>query len=265
LLENFRAKRPIALKSVRIRIQNNSVMKKLLSLSLCCLAAVNINAQLFDDFNDGVIDAGQWSTFYPSFGNSSLLESSGDLRFHNGAWITSVWQFQNPTITGRFSINGWAYDRFKVILRSDGVTIDNHWQTRIGGLGIQFTSGANPDYGVSQTLQLWNFQTGTLLATAAPTINMGTAYDFSITDSGSAISVYLNNSPVPVLTYATSLSYGNYVEFGNREQAAGSGPPPYYVNLDYVSIVPEPSSLAILACFGALAALRRRSQQSVIN
>ena len=216
-----------------------------------CLWGTNSNAQLYDDFNGSAVNPALWSTFYPSFGNSGITESGGNVRFLNGSALTTVSQFPNPTISGRFRISGWEYDRFKVLFRSDGTTIDSHWQTRIGGLGVQFTSGANPDYGTSQTLQLWNFQTGTLLATAAPTINMNTFYDFLITDSGSQISVFLNNAPTPVLSFFTSTSYGNYVEFGNREQAAGSGPPPYYLDLDFVSIVPEPSSFLIFG-LGAL-------------
>jgi hypothetical protein len=239
------------------------IRKVALSLTLACVCSTNTYAQsLNDDFNDGVINTSLWSTFFTSFGNSSLSESSGNMTFGNGAWLTTVAQYPNATISGSFSITGWEYDRFKVVLRSDGTTIDDHWQTRIGGLGIQFTSGANPDYGPSQTLQLWDFQTGTLLASAAPTINMNTSYDFLIADSGSAISVFLGNSPTPVLSYLTSLSYGNYVEIGNREQGAGSGPPPYYVNLDYVSItaVPEPSALSLVGV-GMLAVwmFKRRS------
>lgn len=217
-----------------------------------CLAVISIwtansNAQLFDDFNDGTLNTSLWSTFSTSFGNSSLSESGGNLRFGNGSAIITTSQFVNPTISGRFRISGWEYDRFKVLIRSDGTMIDTHWQSRIGGLGIQFTSGSNPDYGSSQTLQLWNFRTGTLLTSAAPTISMNTWYDFTIADSGSQISVFLNNSATPTLTYVTTTSYGNYVEFGNREQAAGSWPPPYYLDLDFVSVVPEPNTLTLFS------------------
>jgi len=225
--------------------------KLALCLALVSVWTANTNAQLFDDFNDGTLNPSLWNTFNPSFGNSSLSESGGNLRFVNGAAIITTAQFANPTISGRFRISGWEYDRFKVLLRSDGTTIDTHWQSRIGGLGIQFTSGSNPDYGSAQTLQLWNFRTGTLLTTAAPTINMNTWYDFTIADSGSLISVFLNNSATPALSYATTTSYGNYVEFGNREQAAGSWPPPYYLDLDYLVIVPEPNALALIVAFVA--------------
>jgi hypothetical protein len=217
-------------------------------------------AQLSDDFNDGVINPSLWTTFLTGFGNSSIAESSGNVRFVNGSWLTTIAQFQNASVSGRFQLSGWEYDRFKVLIRSDGTTIDNNWQTRIGGVGIQFTAGTNPDYGPSQTLQLWNFKTGTLLASASPAIGMNTYYDFLITDDGNQISVFLSNNPNAILTYSTSASYGNYIEFGNREQAAGSGLTPYYLDLDFVSIVPEPSALALLA-IGSIVVLIHRQRQ----
>src|ERR1041385_6791658 len=222
---------------------NKKLIIPLLAVVICTRT---LSAQVADDFNGSSINSSLWNTFVTSFGNSAISESSGSAHFVNGAWLTTVEQFPNASVSGRFTISGWEYDRFKVLVRSDGTTIDNHWQDRIGGLGIQFTSGADPDYGPSQTLQLWNFQTGTLLATAGPTINMNTPYDFLIADSGTAISVFINNSPTAALTFATSTSYGNYVELGNREKAAGAGPPPYHLDLDSISIVPEPTSALLI-------------------
>ncbi|MBI3850955.1 MAG: hypothetical protein HY298_11865 [Verrucomicrobia bacterium] len=201
-------------------------------LTACLAVAGGATAQsLTDDFNGASINPALWSTFVTSFGNSSISESSGNVRFVNGSWLTTVAQFPNASVSGRFRISGWEYDRFKVLVRSDGTRVDTNSQVRIGGIGIQFTSGSNPDYGASQTLQLWNFQTGTFLAAAAPTIDMNTYYDFLITDSGSMISVFLSNSPIAILSFSSTTTYGNYIEFGNREQAAGSGPPPYYLDL----------------------------------
>jgi hypothetical protein len=236
-------------------------VKTKLLLALC-FAALSLKAQLLDDFNDGTIDSSKWSVWLPSTPNQGLTEASGNARFHNGAALITTSYFENASISGRFKISGWEYDRFKVIIRSDGVTVDTHWQERIGGLGIQFTSGSNPDYGASQTLQLWNFQTGTLLTSAAPIISMNTYYDFLITDSGSEIKVFLGDLLNPALSFSTTTSYGNKIEFCNRSQLLG-WPSPYYSDLDFVSIVPEPSSFAILLCFGALALRAYRANYSL--
>ena len=216
---------------------------------------------LIEDFNGASLNTSKWSSFYPNFGNSDLVQSGGVMTFKNGAFLNSVDQFNNPTITGKFSFTGWSYDRLKIIFRSNGSSIDSNWQTPIGGIGIQFTPSSNPDYGASKTIQFWDFNSATQLAYTGFTINMNTQYDFKIVDSGNLVSVYLNNSVTPTLTYSSTLSFGNYVQIGNREQAAGFGPPPYYVQLDSVSIssVPEPSALSLLAIgLGGLAMLRRR-------
>jgi len=235
----------------------------LVLVACLCLNDCGWSQALVDEFNDGSINASVWKTFYPSFGNSALTAGGGVMTFQNGAFLTTVNQFNNPTVSGRFSFAGWAYDRLKVIIRSNGSSIDSNWQTPISGIGIQFTPSSNPDYGSSKTIQFWDFTTATQLASAAVTINMNTFYDFRIVDNGNLISVFLNNSVTPDFTYATNLNYGSYVQIGNREQAAGFGPPPYYVQLDTISVsasVPEPSSLSLLLLGGAvITAARRRS------
>lgn len=236
------------------------------SLALCLAMPCGTKAgTLFDDFNDGVINPSLWSVWLPAVPNRGATESGGYLQLFNGASLITASPFANASVSGRFRISGWDYDRFNVIVRSDGTSVDNHWQERIGGLGIQFTAGSDPDYGSSQTLQLWDLRTGTRLATAAPTINMNTYYDFLVTDSGTEIKVYLNDLVNPALTFSTSTSYGDMIEFHNRTQLL-AGPPPYYLDLDFLSItqIPEPTSLFPFGSLTGLAAwgwLRRNRQR----
>ena len=226
------------------------------------LAQVGWGQSLVDNFNGTTINTSVWNTFNPSFGNGGLSQSSGVLTFRNGSYVTTVNEFNMPIISGRFSFSGWEYDRFNILLRSDGVSIDSGWQVPIGGLRVQFTPSSNPDYGASQTLHFYDLPNGyNQLGSAAPYIAMNTYYDFKIVDTGNLISVFWDNNTTPIFSYATSVSYGNIIQIGNREQAAGSGPPPYFANLDWISIIPEPSSLSLLALGGVLVALGRPKKQ----
>ncbi|NDC24585.1 MAG: PEP-CTERM sorting domain-containing protein [Proteobacteria bacterium] len=184
-----------------------------------------------------------------------LTLSSGIATIKNGAFITTVSNFSNPTINGRFSFSGWEYDRFQILFRSDGTRIDS--QIPNNGIGVQITPSSNPDFGSSKTVQFFDFNTFTALAIAAPQINLNTFYDFKIIDDGNNIKVYITDMSSPLFTYSTFKTYGNKVQFGNREQAAGSWPPPYYLNIDSLSIIPEPSALSLLAV-GLGVVLRRR-------
>jgi hypothetical protein len=216
---------------------------------------------LFDSFDGSSISAANWNTFYPSFNNSSIAVSNGSVTFQNGSFLTTKEQFIKPTIVGKFSITGWEYDRFKVIFRSDGTTIDSHWQVPRSGVGVAFTASSNPDWGSGQTVQIWDFSTDTKLTAVGPTLNRNTFYDFKIVDDGNLISVFLDNLSTPILSYSTAVSLGNFVQIGNREQAAGSWPPPYYLQMDYISIIPEPSSLSLLLAGGAALMVKRRRKK----
>jgi hypothetical protein len=176
--------------------------------------------------------------------------------------MTANQTFSEPTIEGSFNLYGWEYDRFSVLFRSDG-SIDNHWQSPWGGIGVRFTMSSNPDYGPTQSIQIRDFkfdydESLAVLASSDFLIEANTDYDFKIVDDGYNISVYMNNSVAPVLAVGTSVDYGDTVQFSNRSQMH-SGPPPYNMELDYITIVPEPSGLAVLG-IGLLSlwSLRRR-------
>jgi hypothetical protein len=233
-------------------------MQKTLAFIILSFATTVGNAQtLIDNFDGSLINISNWTPSYRSYGNSAITLSSGIAKFKNGAFITTVSNFSNPTITGRFSFSGWEYDRFQVLFRCDGTRIDS--QIPNNGIGIQITPSSNPDFGSSKTVQFFDFNTFTALAVAAPQINLNTFYDFKINDDGNNIKVYITDMTNPLFTYSTFKTYGNKVQFGNREQAAGSSPPPYYLNIDSLSIVPEPSALSLLSVgLGGLAMMRRR-------
>lgn len=231
----------------------------LVLVACLCLAQAVWGQALVDDFNGNTINTSVWNIFNPGFGNGSLSESSGVLTFKNGSYITTANEFNMPVISGKFSFSGWEYDRFNILLRSDGVTIDSGWQDPIGGLMVQFTPSSNPDFGATQTLHFYDLPSGyNQLGTAAPFIAMNTYYDFKIVDTGNLISVFWDNNTTPIFSYSTSVSYGNFIQIGNREQAAGSWPPPYYANLDWISIIPEVSSLSLFALGGVLAVISRK-------
>ncbi len=238
-------------------------MKKLL---LVAMAATLINhnsiGQVFDDFEDGVFNSGLWNTYLPNYGTAGFSESGGKLHFVNGALVSPKQSVANATIEGRFRISGWNYDRFAVLFRSDG-SIDSHWQSPWGGIGVRFTLSDNPDYGPTQTIQIRNFkydydESLAVLASSGFSLSANTYYDFKIVDDGFNISVYMNGATTPTLSVSTLLDYGDTIQFGNRSQMHG-WPPPYNMDLDYISIVPEPSVFAIICAGGfALAGRRKR-------
>jgi hypothetical protein len=220
-----------------------------------------------DDFDDNQVNSPLWRTFFPSFNNASLVESDNKICFINGPFLITANQYVSNSISGRFNITGWNYDRFHVMIRSDGTTIDSHWQTRIGGLGVQFTTSSNPDFGPSKSVQLWDYQTDSLLAYASSYVTLDTPNDFVVNDDGNNISVTLNG--VTVLNYSTTISYGNYIEVGNRDMLSMPSQV-YFVDLDFLQInsmteivsVPEPSNAA-LALLGGIVGLVLRSKLSL--
>jgi len=235
------------------------ILKIILILILIKGATFNTFADsLLDQFDGPLINSSDWNISFTSYGNSAVEQNAGLLTIKNGAFLTAKNPFGNPTISGKFSFTGWEYDRFQVIFRSDGIQNDS--QFPLNGVGVQFTPSSNPDFGSSKTVQFFNYNNFTTLASASPTISMNTFYEFKITDNGSNISVFLENMVVPLFSYSTSSTYGDMVQIRNREQAAGSWPPPYFLNLDYVSIqgVPEPSSLSLIIAGGAVLVAGRR-------
>ncbi len=230
---------------------------------LSCLSAIialRTNAQiLVDNFGGNSINPALWTVYNTPTGNSSVTEGGGDATFINGAGLLTANGFPNASISGNFEFTGDNDDRFSIYLRSDGTTFDPYWQDLLSGIQVQFSPSSNPS-GIGS---LWIANASTdpyaVLAQANPTINMDTYYNFSITDSGSQISVYFNNSTAPILTVDTTLNDGDTIGIFNREQLDVGGPQ-HEVEIDYVSItsVPEPKALPLLglSMFGMY--LRRR-------
>ena len=224
---------------------------------------------LYDDFNGSAITSSLWNIYNTSFGSpssgglsSSVTEVNGNVQFVNGAGLITASSYVNATVQGSFQFAGDNDDRFKIYLRSDGATFDQHWQDLTSGILIQFSPSSNPSPN-NPSLQIINATTGNLVAEAAPNIGMGVYYSFSILDSGNQISVFLAGSANPILVAETSAIYGDKIGIFSREQAAAWGPN-HISQLDFISIsgVPEPSSIALLSIASLLSvAFRSRGLQ----
>ncbi|HEY5895140.1 MAG TPA: hypothetical protein VIT91_18115 [Chthoniobacterales bacterium] len=232
---------------------------KALTLLTSALTALTLThhatAALFsDDFNDGTIDSGLWQASTP-FGDSSIAESGGNAVFLDRGRLLSLASFPTSIdLTGRFTITGNVRDEFTILTRTDGTSI--HPSAEFD-LGISFRFQIQNDTGstANNVKIVHNGYPGGLPTLALGTFGLAlnTPYDFRITDDGTNLALYINDLVTPFLTATDSTVFGNRLGIYNREGSGGGSSisDGSVTRLDYVQVVPEPST----AVFGALSAL----------
>lgn len=223
------------------------------------LSVVPASFALRDDFNGSTVDTSLWTTSLPfsglPFGPSALNEGGGSLSFVNRGTLITKDDFGPVDITGRFTITGGDQDMFKIVLRTDG-TFTGAYHESANGIAVRWGHVGFNSYNIEFEHRVTPSD-GIALADATYPISVNTTYDFRISDDGSRISFYINDFNTPVLSTVTSFDEGNKIALYNRHYQSGAA---YSTSLDYVQIVPEPSSGCLLL-LGVMGVLARRSRR----
>ena len=195
-----------------------------------------VQAQVIeDDFNDGVLDLTKWTPLLV-FGNSDLTESGGVLTFKNRGRITANASYPTAEISGRFQFaatGGNQYEVFSVVVRTTGGV--GTAGGPVDGIFIHFLPSVHPD--TTDEVRVSQIGPPRIVLDGTNTsysIDLGTFYDFRITDDGSEICVYLIDLTTPALCVSTAYDPGDMVAIHNRDPVTAD----YYTDLDHIRIAP---------------------------
>jgi hypothetical protein len=218
------------------------------TLSQSCIASITI----FDDFNDGSLNASIWNMDLP-FVESSFTEAGGKLTLNNRAIISTVSQITTPIkVSG--TVMGSRHDTIRIVTRTD-LSVENAYFNEIAGLKFSFHYDSNTVH-IHDSL-------GNTIGEQPYTFSTSQWYDFEITDDGTNVSWSIDG--VSLLSGVSNYSGGNFVAVHNREVNRGWAIPSTS-SFDSFSIlgIPEPSR-ALLSMIGLILigsrASRRKNQQ----
>jgi PEP-CTERM motif len=228
---------------------------------LRCLVALFIGivvqshgSVLQDAFDGNSLDVSKWNTILP-YSDSVVSVQDGFLRtISRGTVVTQsdfIGQTSGPImISGSFRLAN-AYSVFEVWLRSDGILIPGNSNGWVGGIMVGFWSG--PNYWSSPGLKIGYSDLTPNIFTDSITFNPDQVYNFKITDGGSWISVDVDG--VNRVSSLTQFSTGGKVVLNGRQNRDGQVG---QVDVFGLQIVPEPSSLSLLALGGLALAINKR-------
>ena len=221
------------------------------------LTAVSFGGiNIYDDFNDGLINSEFWNTTqYNSLSNIS--ENNSHIRITNRGYLSTKESYIAPySISGKFKIITPG-ENFVTAIRSNLSTTNTFGELN----GITFTFSSNQNHiqiykrepnGIEGALTIYRTINSQELSNYGLSMTSGQDYYFMITDDGYNFSLSLNS--VLLAEHSDNYSYGNLITFYSRE---------YYgthsTELDYINIIPEPSTYALI--LGAVAlcfTIRRR-------
>jgi hypothetical protein len=229
----------------------NPLIKFALQVILAATLAASSLAQLLhDDFNGTSIDTRLWHVITP-FPNSSMTESGGNAVFENRGRLLSVASLPTSLdITGRFEFTGNVHDQFQVVLRTNGVTTNPSAEFDNGihyKFAIESDTGDTSNQVYISDLSYPNPEV--ILTSGTFLLSLNTFYNFRVTDNGTNLALYINDLAKPFLTATDSNSYGSQLGLYNRE-GNGSISAGSITQLDFINVVPEPSSLSLLVLGG---------------
>jgi hypothetical protein len=178
-----------------------------LAAILATIASASATSVLFDDFNDGVIASVKWGQKFP-YQNSVLAEESGALRTQARGQLYTTQEFGSPiTVSGSFKMLD-HFEHFGITLRSDLSEYGSFHE--LTGLLVSFSND-----GDQIAIQRFSADTHEILALESFGLATGQDYDFSITDTGTSVTLALDG--IVRLTANTSFSTGGHLAFHSRE------------------------------------------------
>ena len=223
----------------------------------CPLASVlGTTTSFFDGFDQTLSNAWAVSTETPG---SSVLQENGYVQVVNGGAIINNLEFLAPTtLETRFQLTNNERSNLKYVLRSDGV---KYFAER-KGVAVQLSSRMDWEGYINQValFEIGSSSPVPVVLVTTP-LNLNTWYDLKIVDYSDKVEVYFNGATTPTASISTSYSAGSKLAIYNRHVGADGSwiSEGGTARVDYISIVPEPSALSLLAIgLGGLAILRRR-------
>ena len=195
-------------------------------LSAVLSAANAATISVTDDFNGPSLNNSNWNTILP-YGSSNVVQSGGAVTTTGRGILATVAQF-GPTLTisGAFTMQH-DLEGFVVAFRTDLSPLPE--ADLFHTLSGMFLAFANDVDQISIQGRGFSPQGSTPQSHINYTLTTGQTYFFTITDTGTDISVSING--VPQLFASTPVSTGGHVAFYSREFAITS------TQLDAVSIV----------------------------
>ena len=224
----------------------------LASLAHFVSSVSGFSINVFDNFNDGLLNSDYWQVSHPNNPFSDVVESLGYVSVINRGALATNFDLDLPYIvSGKFKMKD-DIEIFSVGLRSD--LQQGSIFGEISGISVYFNNDSNiigiNEYTNSILTDNYSLTMKDYIFTTNET------YSFEIVDTRESIDVYLNNSLE--LSIENNTHYGTKIGFHSREYYNGN----HITEIDEISIetVPEPSSYALLLGVLALGlvALRRR-------
>ena len=228
----------------------------ILSLACLYLSLIQATAQsLYDDFSGTSVNTNLWNVSLP-FGQSQVAEGGGFLTTTGRGTLSTVAAFSAPyTISGSVELNN-SYEHFGTTLRSDLVATTASGLSQydvLTGIYVEFSADGNQ-------VSIQEIDQGDpnppILVETNFAFTIGLLYDFAITDTGTAVSLDINDSEL--VSADTIFSTGNQIAFQSREFDDTSS------SIQYIDIAPtpEPTSLALMGAAVASLLVRRKIKQS---
>lgn len=213
-------------------------LMKALVLVGCVFVGAQLHGQvlLTDDFSGGSLNTSIWTTILPT-GNSSIVQGGGVLTTRGRGVLGTVASFAGPyTVSGSFAMED-GLEHFDIVLRSNLSSAGAGASYERAGLLIEFI---NDGQGISID-EFTDAANHNQIISTGPggfAFTTGQFYTFSLTDTGSAVSLAVNGNLI--LSANTTFAMGSQIGFYSREFPSTS------TQIDSVTItaitpVPEPS------------------------
>lgn len=179
---------------------------------------------LSDDFSGSSLNATNWIPSTPLPG-ASVSVSNGLILTDNGEVLTQSGFPTQIEIDLIFQFTGTLYDSFKIDTRTNGALFLTSGQF---AQGIRASFRMMSDTGsTANNVELDDVQEGSQevqLGLATYPMSQGQTYFVRIIETATNVSLYVNDFTNPLISAATTSSYGSQIGLSNREgAAAGSG------------------------------------------